>query len=102
MRLMEHWHRHLPGRILDVRYEDLVADQEAETRRLLAFCGLEWDAACLRFHETRRRVSSASATQVRKPLYESSLGQWRNYERHLAPLLAALGPHAPPRAGHQP
>ena len=89
--LMAHWSRVLPGRILDVRYEDLVADQEAETRRILAHCGLDWDPACLRFHESDRQVMTASAIQVRRPIYRDSVDKWRRYEAHLRPLLDALG-----------
>jgi tetratricopeptide (TPR) repeat protein len=94
-RLMEHWDRVLPGRIVDVVYERLVADPETEIRRLLAACGLPWDEACLRFHENQRSVSTASSSQVRRPIYKSSLQRWRRYEKHLGPLLEALGPYAP-------
>ena len=90
-RLMAHWHRVLPGQIFDLHYEDLVEDQEALTRRLLEFCGLEWDESCLMFHETQRPVRTASATQVRQPIYRSAVTGWRNYEERLAPLLEALG-----------
>ncbi len=90
-RLMEHWHRVLPtGTILDVRYEDMVADLEGQTRKLLAHCGLAWDERCLAFYETRRPVRTASATQVRQPIYTSSLARWRVYEEFLAPLRAEL------------
>jgi hypothetical protein len=89
--LMDHWRRVLPGeRFLEVRYEDVLADLEGQARRLVAFCGLDWDAACLRFHESRRPVRTASVNQVRQPLYRSSQGRWRAYERHLQPLIAAL------------
>jgi tetratricopeptide (TPR) repeat protein len=97
-RLMEHWNRVLPGRIVDVVYENLVADPETEIRRLLAACGLPWNDACLRFHENQRAVRTASSSQVRQPLYKSSLQRWRRYEKHLGPLLEALGPYAPDRA----
>lgn len=89
-RLMTHWHSVLPGRIIDIRYEDLVAEQEVTTRRLLEFCGLEWDDACLSFHETKRPVRTASAAQVRQPLYSRALRDWKRYEKHLSPLLEAL------------
>jgi tetratricopeptide (TPR) repeat protein len=90
--LMSHWHRVLPcGRILEVNYEDTVADLEASARRILAHCGLPWDPRCLDFHLTERMVRSASATQVRRPIYSSSIGRWRAYEPFLAPLLAELG-----------
>ncbi len=94
-RLMEHWSRVLPGRVVDVVYEKLVADPETEIRRLLAACSLPWDDACLRFHENPRTVSTASSNQVRQPIYKSSLQRWRRYEKHLGPLLEALGPYAP-------
>ena len=91
-RLMAHWHRVLPaGRILDVRYEDVVADLESQARRIIAYCGLPWDDRCLSFHETDRPVRTASATQVRQPIYNSAVGRWRVYEQHLGPLLDALG-----------
>jgi hypothetical protein len=88
--LMEHWQRVLPGYIYENRYEDLVADQEEGTRRLLEFCDLSWDDACLKFYETDRPVSTASLVQVRKPVYRSSVDKWRHYERHLEPLKQAL------------
>lgn len=94
--LMAHWHRVLPpGRILDVRYEDVVADVEGQARRLLAHCGLEWDPRCLAFHETKRPIRTASLAQVRQPIYASSVGRWRVYEEFLGPLLAELGVENP-------
>jgi tetratricopeptide (TPR) repeat protein len=91
-RLMAHWRRVLPpGRILDVRYEDVVADLEGQARRIISSCGLPWDDRCLSFHETERPVRTASATQVRRPIYQSAVGRWRAYGAHLAPLLEALG-----------
>jgi hypothetical protein len=80
----------VPLRMLEVRYEDLVANLEAESRRLIAFLGLEWEPACLAFHETERPVFTASLWQVRQPLYSSSVGRWRNYRTHLGPLLEGL------------
>jgi hypothetical protein len=89
--LMAHWHHVLPpGRILDVRYEDTVTDIEATARRIVAHCGLPWDPRCLDFHRTERPVRTASATQVRKPVYQSSVGRWRAYEAFIAPLLREL------------
>jgi tetratricopeptide (TPR) repeat protein len=89
--LMAHWHRVLPaGRILDVSYEDTVGDLEGAARRILAHCGLPWDPRCLDFHRTERVVRTASATQVRQPIYRSSIGRWRAYEPWLGPLLAEL------------
>jgi hypothetical protein len=90
--VMAHWHRVLPpGRILDVRYEDVVADLEGQARRIVAHCGLEWDPGCLDFHTTDRPVGTASVAQVRQPIYSSAVGRWRVYAQFLAPLLAELG-----------
>jgi hypothetical protein len=98
-RLMAHWHRVLPkGSILDVQYEAVVADLEKEARRIISHCGLPWDDRCLSFHETDRPVRTASATQVRQPIYKSAVGRWRVYEAQLGPLLSALG--IAPSAGH--
>jgi tetratricopeptide (TPR) repeat protein len=89
--LMEHWHNVLPaGRILDVRYEEVVADLEAQARRIVAHCELQWDPRCLAFHETDRPVRTASAAQVRRPLYRSAIGRSRIYHSFLTPLRAAL------------
>ena len=89
--LMAHWRRVLPpGRILDLRYEDIVADLEGAARRIVAHCGLEWDARCLAFHQTDRPVRTASPFQVRQPLYAGAVGRWRPYQRYLEPLLAEL------------
>ena len=90
-RLMAHWRSVLPaGCILDVRYEDIVSDVEQQARRIIAYCGLPWTDRCLSFHETERPVRTASATQVRQPIYSSAVGRWRVYEQHLGPLLDAL------------
>ncbi len=89
-RLMDHWRKVLPLRILEVDYETLVANLEHESRRLIDFLGLEWDPACLSFHETQRAVLTASLWQVRQPLYASSIGRWRHYRHHLGPLLREL------------
>ena len=86
-RLLAHWCATVPLPILEVQYEDLVANLETESRRLIAFLGLEWDPACLAFHETERPVMTASVWQVRQPLYSSSAGRWRHYRKHLGPLL---------------
>ncbi len=90
-RLMEHWRRVLPVPMLEVDYEDLVADLETGARAIVAFCGLEWDPACLEFHKTRRAVRTSSVEQVRQPIYTRSVGRWKNYEQSLAPLFEALG-----------
>ena len=89
-RLMAHWRESMPGRILEVRYEDIVEDQEGVTRRLLEHCGLSWDPACLRFEENAAPVSTASAVQVRSPIYRSSLQRWKRYEAYLGPLRQLL------------
>jgi Tfp pilus assembly protein PilF len=89
-RLMAHWDKLLPGRIMDVHYEELVADHEGVTRAMLEFCGLDWNDACAAPHETDRPVKTASRWQVRQPVYKTSLARWRRYEKHLGPLLAAL------------
>jgi hypothetical protein len=85
-RLATHWLWVLPLDILAIDYEKLVSDPEAESRRLIAFLGLEWEPACRDFHRTERPVLTASAWQVRQPLYTRSVGRWRCYERHLRPL----------------
>jgi len=90
--LMDHWRNVLPENMHEIEYETLVLDQEKETRRLLAYCGLSWNEACLNFHRTTRKVITMSRTQVRQPLYSSSLRKWRCYERELAPLRAILDP----------
>ena len=94
-RMMAHWCAVLPGRVLDVQYESVVADQEAQTRRLLQFCGLPWEDACLRYYETERAIRTASSEQVRRPIYTSSVGQWQHYARELAQLIEILRPLLP-------
>lgn len=89
-RLMAHWNRVLPGRIFNLRYEDMVTDQEAKTRELLEFLGLPWDSRCLRFHETALAVKTFSKQQVRSPVNRNSIGRWRNYEEQLQPLFKIL------------
>ncbi|HEX5243001.1 MAG TPA: sulfotransferase [Tepidisphaeraceae bacterium] len=90
-RLMDHWKQVLDYSILDVSYEAMVEDLESNARRVLEFLRLPWDARCLSFHENRRLVATASNSQVRQPLYRSSVGRWKNYERRLTPLRSALG-----------
>jgi tetratricopeptide (TPR) repeat protein len=90
-RLMAHWTGVLDIPVLEVRYEDLVAEPEAHSRRMIDFLGLPWDDACLRFHESGRAVATSSYDQVRRPVYKASAGRWRHYEAHLGPLLEALG-----------
>jgi tetratricopeptide (TPR) repeat protein len=88
--LMEHWDQALPGKILRVQYEDVVSDLEGSVRRLLRFCGLPFEQACLEFYKTARSVRTVSSEQVRRPIYREGLDQWRNYEQFLAPLKSAL------------
>jgi hypothetical protein len=89
--VMEHWRRVLPGRVIDVDHEALIADPEARIRSLVTeACGLAWNDACLAFHETPGAVRTASAGQVRRPIFGASLGRWRRYEAQLEPLKAAL------------
>jgi tetratricopeptide (TPR) repeat protein len=90
-RLMDHWRTVLGEAMLEVRYEDVVDDFETQARRIIAHCGLEWDDACLQFHKTERKVKTASATQVRQPIYRTSVRGWRNSERSLGQLINALG-----------
>lgn len=91
-RLMEHWSRVLPpGAVMDVNYEDLVTDIEGQSRRMIEYCGLEWDPACLRFYESERWVHTSSVVQVRRPVYDSSVGRSSQYGNLLGPLLTALG-----------
>ena len=92
-RLTEHWRSVLPGPVLEINYENLVGNIDAESRRLIDFLGLDWDPACLEFHKTDRPVTTASAWQVRQPLYDSSVGRWRNYQAHLGPMLKVLAGH---------
>ncbi|HFD80752.1 MAG TPA: sulfotransferase family protein [Gammaproteobacteria bacterium] len=89
-RLMEHWRTVLRIPMLEVQYEELVEDQEGVSRRMLEFCGLEWDEHCRDFHRTRRYVATASYDQVRRPLYRSSVARWKNYAEFLGPLREAL------------
>jgi tetratricopeptide (TPR) repeat protein len=93
-RLMQHWDRSFPGRILQVSYEALVASPEEEIRRLLAFCGLPWDDACLRIEENTAPVATLSATQVRSPIHRGGVGRWKRYEAQLGDLRTLLGPSA--------
>lgn len=95
--MMAHWEKVLPGRIISVSHEELVANPENRIRWLVQeACGLNWDDACLNFHRTRRAVRTASVAQVRQPIFRTSVARWRRYQRHLGPLFEALGPYAPP------
>jgi len=90
LHLMQHWREVLPGRLLEIEYEDLVENQEAVSRKLIDFVGLPWDDACLRPQDVKRTVLTASVWQVRQPVYKRSAGRWKNYEQHLGPLRDAL------------
>ena len=89
---MDYWHDVLPNFVLDVHYEKVVNDLDAEVRQILDFCGLPFEENCLRFHETERAVKTASSEQVRQPLYSSSVNLWRNYENNLDDLIETLKP----------
>jgi tetratricopeptide (TPR) repeat protein len=89
-RLMDHWRATLPGHIHELSYEALIADQRGETRRVLEFCGLDWQEACMNFQTNAAPATTASAVQVRRPLYDTSIAQWRNYGRQLEPLRQQL------------
>jgi len=91
-RMMDHWDAILPGRILQVQYEDVVSDLESQVRRILEHCGLPWEDACLKFFESDRAVNTASADQVREPIYKDAVGYWKHYESHLGELLEVLAP----------
>lgn len=91
-RMMDHWLEVLPGKVLELQYEEMVMDQENQTRRLLEYCGLPWEEQCLRFYETDRAINTASSEQVRQPIYTKALNFWRNYEPHLGELIETLEP----------
>jgi len=91
-RIMDHWHSVLPGKVLDVQYEQMVSDQENQTRRLIEHCQLPWEDNCLRFYETDRAVNTASSEQVRQPIYSKSINSWCRFETDLAPLIEVLEP----------
>jgi hypothetical protein len=99
--LMDHWNEVLPGWILRVQYEDVVDDLEGSVRRILDFCRLDFEPACVEFHKTERRIHSASSEQVRLPLNRDGIDQWRHFEPWLEPFKAALAPlsDTPRRAG---
>ncbi|HEY4030872.1 MAG TPA: sulfotransferase [Caulobacteraceae bacterium] len=101
-RLMDHWRKVLPaGRLFEIPYEALVGDVDAWSRRLIAHCGLDWDDACLRFHDSGREVRTASFAQVRRPIYQSAVGRWRRFAPHLGALLDELGdPWSIPQGEH--
>jgi hypothetical protein len=90
-RIMDHWQRVLPVPLLEVAYEETVADLEGVARRLVDWCGLEWEPGCLAFHEGKRPVRTASVSQVRQPIYRRSVARWRHYEKSLSRLFERLG-----------
>ena len=92
VRLMDHWDTVLPGKILRVRYEEVVSDLDTQVRRLLDYCGLPFEEACLNFHQTERAVRTASSEQVRQPIFKSGVDQWENFSNFLDPLRNKLGP----------
>ena len=89
--LMAHWDQALPGKVLRVQHEDLVADLEGQVRQILDFCELGFEQSCVDFHKTERRVHTASSEQVRKPISRDGIGQWKRYEPWLQPLRTMLG-----------
>jgi len=91
VKLMDHWDQVLPGFVLRVQYEEVVENLESEVNRILNFCGLPFEDACLNFHQTKRSVRTPSAEQVRQPIYKSGLEQWTNYKEYLQPLIDSLG-----------
>lgn len=92
-KLMDHWRKTAPGSFLDVDYETLVTNQEPESRRIIDWCGLEWEPACLEFHRSTTPAATASAAQVRQPIYSTSVEKWRCYEKQLTPFVARLQEH---------
>jgi len=92
VRIMDHWRAVLPVKIHEVEYESVVADLEGNARKMIDWCGLEWEEQCLAFHRTKRSVRTASVTQVRKPIYNRSVARWKNYEKELADLFSLLPP----------
>jgi hypothetical protein len=91
-RVMNHWHSVCPDFVLDVNYEEVVSNLDAQVKRILEFCELPFEESCLKFHETDRAVKTASSEQVRKPIYSSSVNLWRNYEHKLEDLIETLAP----------
>ena len=90
LKLMTHWQQVLPDFVLTVNHEDVVDDLEKQVRRILDFCGLEFEQSCLDFHKTKRNIKTPSSEQVRQPIYKSATEQWRHFEQHLAPLKKVL------------
>jgi len=91
-KIMTHWHTVLPGKVLDVHYEETVTDLESQVRQILEYCGLPFEEQCLRFYETERAIRTASSEQVRQPIYKEALGRWRCYEKNLETWIEELSP----------
>ena len=89
---MNHWHEIYPGDIYDISYESLIENQEEETKKLIDYCGLDWEEGCLKFYENKRSVNTASSEQVRQPIYKGAMFAWKNYESELGPLIDILEP----------
>ena len=100
-RMMDHWHEVLPGRVLTVQYEDMVTDFDNQVRRLLEYCELRWEDACINFHQTERPIRTASSEQVRQPIYSKSINYWKNYEQYLGELVEVLDPVLPRYAQYE-
>jgi len=90
LNLMDHWDKVLPGYVLRVQHEDVIEDLEKQVRRMLDFCGLEFEESCLEFHKTKRNIKTPSSEQVRQPIFKTALQQWENFESHLEPLKKSL------------
>ncbi len=89
-KLMNHWHKHFPSEILDAEYEQLIFNQEKISRQIIDYIEVEWDDKCLEFHKNKRAVRTSSNLQVRKPIYDNSINKWKNYKKHLEPLITIL------------
>ena len=92
-RLMDHWRKLFPDDIFELNYENLIEDPGKTSRDLIEYLGLDWDDSCLLFNENKRSVITASSTQVRNPIYKTSVEKWRKYEKHIQPLLDTLKGH---------
>ena len=91
-RMMDHWHSLYPGEIYDIQYENIVNNQEDESRKLIDYCRLDWEDSCLRFYENKRSVNTASSEQVRQPIYKGAMYAWKNYESEIGALKDILEP----------
>jgi len=95
MEMINHWKEMFPGRVIEVNYEDMVADMEGQTKRLLNFLGMECNNACLDFYKNDKAVLTASMAQVKKPMYDKAVNRWKAYAKHLGPLAESLGEYCP-------